>query len=48
MNITGQVPTLNKTDKVVYLTFDDGPEYILREILDILAKYNVKATIFRY
>ena len=25
MNITGQVPTLNKTDKVVYLTFDDGP-----------------------
>lgn len=33
-------------DKVVYLTFDDGPGVYTEEILDILAKYNVKATFF--
>ena len=30
----------------VYLTFDDGPGSNTDEILDILAKYNVKATFF--
>ena len=30
----------------VYLTFDDGPTENTEEILDILAKYNVKATFF--
>jgi peptidoglycan/xylan/chitin deacetylase (PgdA/CDA1 family) len=32
--------------KKVYLTFDDGPSLYTNEILDILAKYNVKATFF--
>lgn len=32
--------------KVVYLTFDDGPSENTEEILDILDKYNVKATFF--
>lgn len=32
--------------KVVYLTFDDGPSQYTREMLDLLAKYNVKATFF--
>ena len=32
--------------KVVYLTFDDGPSKYTEELLDILAKYNVKATFF--
>ncbi len=32
--------------KKVYLTFDDGPSARTPEILDILKKYNVKATFF--
>lgn len=32
--------------KVVYLTFDDGPGQYTAELLDVLAKYNVKATFF--
>ena len=33
-------------DKMVYLTFDDGPSIYTNEILDIMAEYNVKATFF--
>lgn len=33
-------------EKVIYLTFDDGPGYYTTKILDILNKYNVKATFF--
>lgn len=33
-------------ENVVYLTFDDGPSYITPKILDILDRYNVKATFF--
>lgn len=32
--------------KKVYLTFDDGPSRITNDVLDILDKYNVKATFF--
>ncbi len=32
--------------KVIYLTFDDGPGPHTGRLLDILAKYNVKATFF--
>ena len=32
--------------KKVYLTFDDGPGKYTAKLLDILAKYNVKATFF--
>ena len=32
--------------KVVYLTFDDGPSNLTIKILDILDKYQVKATFF--
>lgn len=32
--------------KVIYLTFDDGPGKHTARLLDILAKYNVKATFF--
>lgn len=31
---------------VIYLTFDDGPSQYTGELLDTLAKYNVKATFF--
>ena len=34
------------TDKVIYLTFDDGPGKYTPELLDVLKKYNVKATFF--
>ncbi len=39
---------LDKTikKKKVYLTFDDGPGKYTAKLLDILAKYNVKATFF--
>lgn len=33
-------------EKVCYLTFDDGPSKHTEEILDILKKYNAKATFF--
>ncbi len=32
--------------KVIYLTFDDGPGPYTRELLDVLKKYEVKATFF--
>jgi len=32
--------------KVIYLTFDDGPSPYTRQLLDVLDKYNVKATFF--
>lgn len=32
--------------KVVYLTFDDGPQNITMDILDLLDQYNAKATFF--
>lgn len=36
-----------KSDKkIAYLTFDDGPYYLTNEYLDVLNKYNVKATFF--
>lgn len=33
-------------EKIVYLTFDDGPTHNTPKILDTLAKYNAKATFF--
>lgn len=37
-------PDMN--EKVVYLTFDDGPSENTGKVLDILEQYNVKATFF--
>lgn len=33
-------------DNVVYLTFDDGPSQYTSQLLDVLDRYNVKATFF--
>lgn len=41
-----QPDAVNPGDKVVYLTFDDGPCAYTKTLLDVLAKYNVKATFF--
>ena len=37
---------INNSDKLIALTFDDGPNYNIGKVLDVLAKYNVKATFF--
>lgn len=42
----GLVTKAEKTDKVVALTFDDGPTEHTDEILSILKEENVKATFF--
>ena len=42
-------PTVNSSEgigKKVYLTFDDGPSKYTYELLDILRRYDVKATFF--
>lgn len=41
-----QTPTVNPGDKVIYLTFDDGPGPYTSQLLSILDTYNVKATFF--
>lgn len=40
------ISVIPKNGKVVYLTFDDGPGVYTDDILNILNKYNVKATFF--
>ncbi|MBE7030257.1 MAG: polysaccharide deacetylase [Ruminococcaceae bacterium] len=42
------LPALYNPDgvKTAYLTFDDGPSSITEQILDILAKHNIRATFF--
>lgn len=42
---TGKVPH-QKGDKVVYLTFDDGPSALTPEVLKVLKENDVKATFF--
>ena len=37
---------INNSDKLIALTFDDGPNYNTSKVLDVLAKYNAKATFF--
>ena len=38
--------SIESNEKIVYLTFDDGPSEYTKKIMDILAKYNAKATFF--
>ena len=38
--------TVTPSGKVIYLTFDDGPSRYTSDLLDVLKKYNVKATFF--
>lgn len=45
---TGITGTEARKEKVVYLTFDDGPSANTEKVLDILKKENVKATYFCY
>lgn len=44
---SAQIGTYEQTqEKIVYLTFDDGPSANTEKILDILDKYDAKATFF--
>ena len=36
----------NTEQKVAYLTFDDGPSILTKEVLDILEKEKIRATFF--
>ena len=48
-NVTVEVNLKNpdsSTGKIIYLTFDDGPGKYTSQLLDILAKYDAKATFF--
>ncbi len=37
---------INTKEKIIFLTFDDGPGEYTKEVLKILDKYNIKATFF--
>ena len=41
-----QPDTVTPEGKIIYLTFDDGPGPYTKDLLEILDKYNVKATFF--
>jgi len=41
-----QQPTVDPVGGVIYLTFDDGPSQHTPRLLEVLKKYNVKATFF--
>ena len=44
--VYSDVSVIPKNGKIIYLTFDDGPGSYTEEILNVLDKYNVKATFF--
>ena len=44
--VTQESPKSSQEQKVLYLTFDDGPSEYTGELLDLLAKHNMKATFF--
>lgn len=44
--VPNPLPETVPTEKIIYLTFDDGPCKDTPELLDVLAKYDAKATFF--
>lgn len=42
----GSGETEQATEKIAYLTFDDGPSSLTPEVLDLLDQYDAKATFF--
>lgn len=43
---TNETKDYSSDEKIVYLTFDDGPCVYTPQVLELLDKYNVKATFF--
>ena len=46
VNVVSEEDFKKVNSGIIYLTFDDGPSTLTPQILDILAKYNIKATFF--
>lgn len=46
VKVTKNSDLVNQNNKTIYLTFDDGPSKYTNKLLDILRKYNIKATFF--
>ena len=46
VKVTKNINLVNQTQKIIYLTFDDGPSKYTNKLLDVLKKYDVKATFF--
>lgn len=44
--VPAELPETVLQEKVIYLTFDDGPAAPTEELLDMLAKYDAKVTFF--
>lgn len=45
--VSGRLWDIDTEERVLYLTFDDGPHPIITEkVLDLLAEYNAKASFF--
>ncbi|MDO4466248.1 MAG: polysaccharide deacetylase [Bacillota bacterium] len=40
------LPSPEMNEKIMYLTFDDGPSEVTAEVLDVLDRYGVQATFF--
>ncbi|GAB5518362.1 MAG: polysaccharide deacetylase family protein [Rhodothermales bacterium] len=45
-DVLWRLPPLTPEDRVVYLTFDDGPTPHTPRLLDLLARYEARATFF--
>ena len=47
VNVKGQSTEIDDTEKVVYLTFDDGPSTVwTSQVLDLLDFYQAEATFY--
>lgn len=48
IRVAGETPgeEVRSDEKVIYLTFDDGPSAYTEGLLDVLGQYNAKATFF--
>ena len=46
VSVYKETATSASGSKIIYLTFDDGPSGYTNQILNTLAKYNIKATFF--
>jgi len=44
--VYGDNPGFSQNSKIIHLTFDDGPSVNTGKLLEVLDKYNVKATFF--
>lgn len=46
LTVTAAADDMPEPEKIIYLTFDDGPGTYTGQLLDIMKRYDVKATFF--